>query len=125
MLFFFLLKKGYFILYKIIKYNIKYWIGDEELEGKINKSRENLAEKLDFPKEVIMDIPKITIVGRDEITIENHKGILLFERDLIKVNSKIGPISILGGAFEILYISSCTMTISGLFKEIKYEGFEE
>lgn len=92
------------------------------MEEKINKSREKVAKKFDLPKDVILDIPKITIIGDEEITIENHKGIIMFERDIIKINSRFGAISIKGENFEILYIGSSTTTISGKFKSIVYEG---
>lgn len=90
--------------------------------GKIDKSKESFAEKLDIPTEVIMDIPRITVTGDKEITIENHKGILAFENNMVKINSKVGAIKIEGTAFEILYIGSSTITISGNFKSIIYEG---
>ena len=92
------------------------------MEEKLNKSREQVVKKFDLPKDVILDLPKIIIIGDQEITIENHKGIIMFERDIIKINSRFGPISIKGDNFEILYIGSCTTTISGKFKSIVYEG---
>ncbi|MFR2299238.1 MAG: YabP/YqfC family sporulation protein, partial [Clostridium paraputrificum] len=57
------------------------------MEEKINKGREMLVDKFDLPAEIVMDIPKIIITGNKEITIENHKGISNFEKNLIKVNS--------------------------------------
>jgi len=91
------------------------------MQGKIDKSREIIAEKLDIPKDIMMSLPKITITGDEEITIENHKGIILFERNLIRINTKIRAINIQGENFEILYIGDSTITISGKFKSIVYE----
>ena len=76
------------------------------MEEKLNKGREILVDKFDLPAEIVMDIPKIIITGNKEITIENHKGISSFEKNLIKVNSKVGNINIEGSDFEILYILS-------------------
>ena len=59
------------------------------MEEKLNKGREILVDKFDLPAEIVMDIPKIIITGNKEITIENHKGISSFEKNLIKVNSKV------------------------------------
>ncbi|MDV4150108.1 sporulation protein YqfC [Clostridium sp. AL.422] len=91
------------------------------MKDKIEKGRELLTEKFDFPKDVILNLPKITIIGNDEITIENHKGIILFERNIIKINTKVKIINIEGENFEILYIGDSTITISGKFKSISYE----
>lgn len=92
------------------------------MEKKFSKIKENIADKLDMPREVLLDIPKITIVGNDEITIENHKGIIIFKENYIKIKSKIGIINIEGMNFEILFISGYTIVLSGLIKFIDYEG---
>lgn len=92
------------------------------MEEKINKARENLANQLDFPRDVMMNIPKISVTGNNEITIENHKGIVLFDEKEVKINSNVGLISISGEKFEILFLGGSTITISGKFKSILYEG---
>ena len=91
------------------------------MQRKIEKSIEIIAETFDLPKDIVLNVPKITIIGNDEITIENHKGIILFERNVIKVNTKVKAINIEGENFEILYIGDSTITISGKFKSISYE----
>ncbi|WP_291652860.1 sporulation protein YqfC [Clostridium sp.] len=91
------------------------------MQRKMEKSREIIAETFDLPKDIVLNVPKITIIGNDEITIENHKGIILFERNVIKVNTKVKAINIEGENFEILYIGDSTITISGKFKSISYE----
>ncbi|MBS5937170.1 sporulation protein YqfC [Clostridium sartagoforme] len=91
------------------------------MQEKFEKSRDIIAEKFDLPKDVVLNLPKITIIGNNEITIENHKGIILFERDIIKINTKVKVINIQGENFEILYIGDSTITISGRFKSVSYE----
>ena len=76
------------------------------MKEKIERTREILSEKFDLPKDVTMNLPKITIIGNSEITIENHKGIILFERSIIKINTKDKIINIEGENFEILYIEN-------------------
>ena len=95
------------------------------MENKINNVKEVLAKKLDFPKEIMLDLPRITITGDNEIDIENHKGIMLFEEDEVKINSKAGFIVIKGSRFEILFIGGTTISIGGNFKSITYEGYDE
>ena len=62
------------------------------MEGKFKKGKEVLVEKLELPKDVILDIPKIIVMGRNEITIENHKGIQIFEKNKIKIKLDRGKI---------------------------------
>ena len=57
------------------------------MEDKLKKRKKVLVDKLEMPKEIVLDVPRITVIGRNEITIENQKGILIFEKNQIKINS--------------------------------------
>ncbi|WP_315080181.1 sporulation protein YqfC [uncultured Clostridium sp.] len=92
------------------------------MEDKFQRGREKVLDKLDFPTDVVLDLPKIIVVGNKEITIENHKGIMVFDNNMIKINSRIGAVIVEGEKFEILFIGDNTITISGIFRGISYEG---
>lgn len=93
----------------------------------LKKGREFVADNipLPIPREIVLDIPKITIIGYEEITVENHKGIMTFDKEKVTINSKLGLINIFGENFEILFIGSYSLTLSGKFKSIEYEGKEK
>lgn len=91
------------------------------MEEKFQKGKEKLLNKLEFPSDISMDLPKIIIIGNREITIENHRGIIAFESSMVKINSRIGAITIHGRNFEILFIGDTSMTISGKFEGVSYE----
>ncbi len=86
--------------------------------------RKTFADKLELPRDVILDLPRITVMGNSEITIENHKGIVLFQDEIIKINTAIGEITISGKNFEILFIGGNSLSLSGRFKSIAYGGNE-
>ena len=94
------------------------------MEDKLTNTKEIIAEKLNLPKDIILNIPRIIVTGDNEIYIENHKGIVLFEENEVKVNSSVGMFSIKGSRFEILFIGGSTITISGKFKSIEYEQYD-
>lgn len=89
---------------------------------KLYNTKQNIADKLDLPRDIILNMPKILVTGDKEIVIENHKGIVLFEKERIKINSGVGLISICGEDFEVLFMGGSTITIGGKFKSIIYEG---
>ena len=91
------------------------------MEDKFQKGKEKILSKLDFPRDISLDLPKIIVIGNREIIIENHKGIIFFETNMVKINSRIGPIMIKGEKFEILFIAETSITISGNFQGISYE----
>ncbi|MDD7794528.1 sporulation protein YqfC [Clostridium sp. 'White wine YQ'] len=92
------------------------------MESKWVRAKEKVIEELELPKDVMFNLPKITIVGNSEVCIENHKGIISFDRESVKVNSKIGTVLITGESFEISFIGGETLVIQGIFKSIVYEG---
>lgn len=94
------------------------------MENKFYKTKESIANKLELPRDVILDLPKITILANSEINIENHRGIVIFEEEVVKINSNVGPITIYGKNFRILFIGGNTITLSGNFKSIVYESYE-
>ena len=103
---------------------MKVLLGVCGMESKLYRTKEALAERLELPRDIVLNMPKITITGENEITIENHKGVVLFEEKEVKVNSNVGLISINGTGFEILFMGGSTLTLNGKFKSIVYEGNE-
>lgn len=91
------------------------------MSNKIENVKRSLSEKLDISKDIILELPKITIIGKEEITIEHHKGIIVFEKNIIRVNTKIKVIKILGRNFEIIYIGESTLSIKGEFISVEFE----
>lgn len=94
------------------------------MENKLYTAKETIASKLELPRDIILDLPKITILANNEINIENHKGVVIFEEEKVKINSNLGPISIYGKDFKILFIGGNTITLSGNFKSVVYENHE-
>lgn len=94
------------------------------MESKFIRTKEVLAEKLDLPRDVVLNLPKITVIGSNEITVENHKGVVLFEEKKMKINSNVGLLTIYGQNFEILFMGGSTLTVSGNFKSMVYEDNE-
>lgn len=85
------------------------------------KAGERLSKSLDIPEDVIINTPKITIMGNNEISIENHQGIRYFQQDIIKINSKIGEITLKGEEINIVYMSKTTIVLNGSFTGVSYK----
>lgn len=92
---------------------------------KVNKAREKVVSGLDLPKDVILGVPKIIIIGRDELTIENHKGIVKFESQEIAINTSIGILNVRGEGLEIILVGGTTISLKGKIKEVVYEEHDE
>lgn len=75
------------------------------------KSR--LSESLELPKEVILNIPILKLIGKSDIYIENHKGIIEYSKEILRINSEIGIIKILGKDLYIKEINKEELFITG------------
>lgn len=74
---------------------------------------------LEIPQEVYSDVPKITIIGFNEMLIENFKAILEYEEFYIRISTYIGIININGYNLKLENMTNDDIKIKG-----KIEGFE-
>ncbi|MBR6400457.1 MAG: sporulation protein YqfC [Firmicutes bacterium] len=88
------------------------------MNGDIIKA--SVADNLDIPKEVLMNIPVITVSGKDEMTIENFKDIRDFSEEHITINTKISKVKLTGTGLEISYLTKETLTVKGCFKTLEF-----
>lgn len=82
---------------------------------------EKVADTWGVPKDVIMNIPRLTISGDKEIYIENHKGILEYTDSEIRISTAMGIVRICGKNLKITGIRQEDVLIDGLFSKIEYE----
>ena len=75
--------------------------------------KEKFAEMLDLPKEIVLNIPKVTIVGNKDMMIENYKGVMEYEDTRIRVNTGTGVVKVTGARLLIREITSEDIIISG------------
>lgn len=92
---------------------------------KIKKTRNKLERLLEIPVEVTTNIPKITLVGFDQLMIENYMGVIEYEEYLVKINTTIGIIIIEGNKMNLNQINENDVLISGEISKIYLESTEE
>lgn len=83
------------------------------------KIKMSAAKLLDFPYDIVMDYPKITITGDLVVTIENHRGVVEYLPERIRINSKMGQILIEGEKMIIKEIFSEKVQVEGLIKKFQ------
>ncbi|MGL5615400.1 MAG: sporulation protein YqfC [Sarcina sp.] len=88
--------------------------------GKINDLRVKIAESLEISEEVITNLPKISVIGKNKIIIENHKGIIEFDKHIVKTGSESGIIVITGKNFEVSFLGEDTIIVVGTFHSLTY-----
>ncbi len=66
-----------------------------------------------IPPSLNSSLPIIEITGNKEITIEGSTGVLKYQEDNIKVNTKSVVISVKGRGLKLKYLSSSALIIEG------------
>lgn len=89
----------------------------------MKKFRNFIADKLSLPKDVVLDLPRISICGDKEIYIENHKGIMEYGDKCIRIKTSDAIVHIFGDGLRIIILENDRMVINGEFLSVEYEKF--
>lgn len=82
--------------------------------------KRTFAEAMELPKEAVLNLPLITILGREELFIENYKGIIEYSEETVRVSTGIGVLKIDGRGLFLKSILAESITLTGTFTAIQY-----
>lgn len=87
----------------------------------MKKSRkERIAEMLEMPKEVILDVPKLTVYNDNQLTVENYSGIMEYGTEYIRLKTAGKTIAVRGKGLELRTITDIDVLIEGEISAIEY-----
>lgn len=89
--------------------------------NKRKRAMNKIDRILEMPQEVYSDIPKITIIGFNEMIIENFKGILEYEDYFIRINTHIGTVNINGVGLRLENMTNDDIKVTGNIDSIDLE----
>jgi len=87
---------------------------------KLEEMKSTVSEMLELPKDIMLNMPKISLIGKNQILVENHKGIIEYTSQRIRVNSTIGVIRIIGDEMNLRNLAAEDIMISGEIKTIEF-----
>lgn len=90
----------------------------ERLLGKI-------ADIFELPKDVILDLPRLIMTGNERLLIENHRGILVYSEENVRIKAAKGEIRITGRDLTLLEITKEEIWLEGRIEEIKLPEWRE
>lgn len=79
-----------------------------------------LVKNVELPADVVMDLPRITIIGQFHIYIENHGGVLAFSNEELRLRLQRGQLVIKGRNFVLKTILPEEILLEGKIVEVKY-----
>ena len=82
--------------------------------------KEKVSEIAGLPKDVSMGMSIVRIIGHQELYIENYRGILEYTTELIRLQTKIGQIHIVGKKLDIIYYTNDEMKVTGYIHKLEF-----
>ncbi len=79
-----------------------------------------LTKNMELPQDIMMDLPRITMIGHIHIYIENHRGLITFTDKELRLLLKQGQLLIKGKAFVIKAILPEEILLEGKIDQVIY-----
>ncbi len=90
-------------------------------ENRKEKVRGFLADTFELPKEIVLNMPKMVVIGNVSMFVENHKGMVDYDENNVRINTGNGIIGIKGSGLEVIEVTSENMLVRGNFTEIDFD----
>lgn len=80
-----------------------------------------VADLFEIPEDIVLNVPRITIVGNLQMIIENHRGLIEYSPETIRVGAGNGQIVIVGEELAVGSVFSEDLSVMGRFSRITFE----
>jgi sporulation protein YqfC len=84
--------------------------------------RERLAKRVadlfELPRDIVLDLPKVTFIGNLQVFVENHQGIIEYQPERVRINTTRGELQVTGRNLAIGSIGRDEIVIEGRIKDL-------
>ncbi len=81
---------------------------------------ERAAEMLDIPAEAVAGVTHVEITGTREFFIENHKGILEYTDNEIKINAGKNILRVVGSGLSVNSMTANELNLTGDIQTVEF-----
>lgn len=82
--------------------------------------KEKIVSACNIPPDIGLGYPIVSLIGNCAVIIENYRGIIEYDKETIRVQTKLGQIKVTGKALNIAYYTNEEMKIEGIIKCFEY-----
>ena len=83
--------------------------------------QQTLSKMMAMPRDVVLDLPRITLLGNLQCCVENHHGILQYTSDLVGLQAGKYRLYIAGKDLVITSLTAEIIYIEGKIGQVRYE----
>jgi sporulation protein YqfC len=84
------------------------------------KVQRQFSEYLEIPGDVMLDLPKIILVGNIQLFIENHRGIIEYTPEGVRVSVGEGEVAVTGQDLMLRNILPDELCVEGRIRSLKF-----
>ena len=83
--------------------------------AKFNKMalKRRITTTFELPLDIMLDLPLINLIGDEKLVISNHKGIVEYVKEQVRVKTSIGIVKVQGCGLVMKEISDENIVIMG------------
>ena len=78
-----------------------------------------VAELLEIPPDIVLDLPRVTMVGNIEITLENHRRIIEYTPARLRLALPQGELIVSGNELILVSLAQEEVVIRGRIKSLE------
>lgn len=79
-----------------------------------------LAELLEIPPDIVLDLARLTLVGNLQLVLENHRGIVEYGPNRVRLALAQGELAISGSDLVLVSLSADEVVIEGHISKIEF-----
>lgn len=99
-------------------------MGDKNLKDSLASSKRkiqhSLANMLEIPEDMLLNLPKVTMLGNTHVFIENHRGVIEYTPQKLRIGVAFGEIIITGTDFFLKNIFSDELSLEGKIDSVVF-----
>lgn len=99
-------------------------LGEKNLKNSLadgkRKMQQSLANMLEIPEDMMLNLPKVTIMGNTHVFIENHMGVIEYSPQKLRIGVAFGEIVITGSNFFLKSILSEELSLEGKIDSVVF-----
>lgn len=82
---------------------------------------QKLAGLLEIPQDIVLDLPRITMLGNKQLLVENHKGIIEYTPSLVRIKLNQGELIVNGSDLTLGNLQVEQILVEGTVRDIEYD----
>ncbi|OIQ61564.1 YabP family protein [Moorella thermoacetica] len=90
------------------------------LAARVRHMEKTVSDFLDLPPEAALDLPRLTLIGNSRLLLENHRGIVTYHPDLVKLKLSAGELEIKGTGLLLREIKPDAIALEGTIRSIEF-----